>query len=205
MKWIWGSEGLGGRVSRDDMSKRGVGILISKAERTEETESPDSSDSSEPEAARGPSAEEGRVLAIDLGRRRIGLAVSDPLRLTAQGLPTMERRDKRQNLNYLKSLARRHGVSLVVVGNSINMDGSAGPQSAAARDFAGELEQHLELEVRLWDERLTSVEANRVLRESGLRPAERAKAVDQVAAVLLLQNFLEAQRAPEDSPSSNSE
>lgn len=148
------------------------------------------------------SGKEGRVLAIDLGAKRIGLAVSDPLRFTAQGLPTVERRNKRQDLNYLKSLARRQGVSLVVVGNPINMDGSAGPQSAAARNFAAALERHLELAVRLWDERLTSVEANRVLRESGLGPAQRSKAVDQVAAVLLLQNFLEAQRAPENpSPS----
>ena len=149
---------------------------------------------SEPLRPRTETGVPGRVLAIDLGERRMGLAMSDPLRLTAQGLPTAERRNRREDMNYLKSLARRNGVSVVVVGNPINMDGSVGPPSVAAREFASKLEKHLELEVRLWDERLTSVEANRVLRESGMRPQQRARSVDQVAAVLLLENFLEAQR-----------
>ena len=124
----------------------------------------------------------------------MGLAMSDPLRLTAQGLPTVERRNRREDMNYLKSLVRRHEVSVVIVGNPINMDGSSGPRSIAAGEFASKLEKHLELEVRLWDERLTSVEANRVLRDAGVPGAERAKSVDQVAAVLLLENFLEAHR-----------
>jgi len=149
---------------------------------------------SEPLRPRAETGVPGRVLAIDLGERRMGLAMSDPLRLTAQGLPTAERRNRREDMNYLKSLARRNEVSVVVVGNPINMDGSAGPQSVVAREFASKLEKHLGLEVRLWDERLTSVEANRVLRESGMRPQQRAGSVDQVAAVLLLENFLEAQR-----------
>ena len=134
----------------------------------------------------------GRILAIDLGDRRMGLAMSDPLRLTAQGLPTVERRNRREDMNYLKSLARRNDVSAIIVGNPINMDGTAGPQSIAASGFASRLGKHLALEVRLWDERLTSVQANRVLREAGLGPEQRAKAVDQVAAVLLLENFLES-------------
>lgn len=144
-------------------------------------------------------AREGRVLAIDLGLRRMGLAISDPLGFTAQGLPTVERRNKRQDMNYLKSLARKREVSLVVVGNPINMDGTVGPQSEAARQFAAALEEHLGLPVRLWDERLTSVEANRVLREAGLGPSGRAKAVDQVAASLLLQGYLDSCREPVNS------
>ena len=147
----------------------------------------------------------GRVLAIDLGERRMGLAVSDPLRITAQGLPTVERRNRREDMNYLKSLARRHEVSVIVVGNPINMDGSVGPQSEAAREFAAKLARHLGMDVRLWDERLTSVEANRVLRGAGLGPAGRAKSVDQVAAVLLLESFLEAHRAPESAASTFNE
>lgn len=146
----------------------------------------------------------GRILAIDLGDRRMGLAISDPLRLTAQGLPTVERRNRREDMNYLRSLARRKDVAMIIVGNPINMDGSSGPRSAAASEFASKLEKHLELEVRLWDERLTSVEANRVLREAGVAPEQRNKSVDQVAAVLLLENFLEAQRrAPSFDPSGN--
>jgi putative Holliday junction resolvase len=137
----------------------------------------------------------GRVLAIDLGERRMGLAMSDPLRITAQGLPTVERRNRREDMNYLKSLVRKNEVGLIVIGDPINMDGSSGPQSQAAREFATKLARHLERTVLVWDERLTSVQANRVLREGGLHHAERARSVDQVAAVLLLQNFLDAEHA----------
>lgn len=141
--------------------------------------------------------EEARVLAIDLGSQRIGLAVSDPLGLTAQGLPTLPRRNKRQDLNFLKSLARRYEVSLIVLGNPLRMDGSEGRQSEKAQQFAKELERHLNVAVRLWDERLTSVEATRVLRQSGVGPAKRGQAVDRLAAVLLLENFLDSQRRPQ--------
>src|ERR1051325_140719 len=129
-------------------------------------------------------ASTGRILAIDLGERRMGLAMSDPLRITAQGLPTVERRNPREDMNYLKSLMKRNEITTVVVGDPINMDGTVGPQAEAARAFAEKLSRHLEREVLLWDERLTSVEANRVLREGGLRHEARAKSVDQVAAVL---------------------
>ena len=146
-----------------------------------------------PPAEKSIEAASGRVLAIDLGERRMGLAVSDPLRITAQGLPTVERRNRREDMNYLKSLARKNEVGLIVIGDPINMDGSVGPQSQAAREFAAKLERHLDQAVLLWDERLTTVQANRVLREGGLRHEERSRSVDQVAAVLLLQNFLDSE------------
>ena len=101
----------------------------------------------------------GRILAIDFGERRLGLALSDPLGLTAQGLPTAERRNTREDLNFLHALTRRHKVSLIVVSNPLNMDGSEGPQSAKARAFAAEVARRVGVEVELWDERLTSVEA----------------------------------------------
>ncbi len=140
----------------------------------------------------------------------MGLAVSDPLGLTAQGLPTMARRNKKQDLNFLKSLVRKYGVSLIVLGNPLQMDGSEGAQSEKVQDFARQLEQHLldqnlGVTVRLWDERLTSVEATRVLRQSGAGTAERGKAVDQIAAVLLLENFLDSQRHSRLSASPDSE
>ena len=140
----------------------------------------------------------GRILAIDLGERRMGLALSDPLGLTAQGLPTAERRNKRQDLNFLEVLTRRHHVSRVLIGNPLNMDGSAGPQSAKARAFAEELARRLApkpVAVELWDERLTSVEADQVLDATGVEKAGRKGAVDQMAAALLLQSFLDARRA----------
>ena len=140
----------------------------------------------------------GRILAIDLGERRMGLALSDPLGLTAQGLPTAERRNKRQDLNFLEVLTRRHQVSHVLIGNPLNMDGSAGPQSAKARAFAEELARRLApkpVAVELWDERLTSVEADQVLDATGVEKEDRKGAVDQMAAALLLQSYLDARRA----------
>ena len=135
-----------------------------------------------------------RVLAIDLGDRRIGLALSDPLGLTAQGLPTAERRNKREDLNFLEVLTRRHHVSRVLVGNPLNMDGSTGPQSEKARLFAENLARRLPIPVELWDERLTSVEANQVLDAAGAQKRDRKGEVDRLAAQLILESFLDAQR-----------
>ncbi len=135
-----------------------------------------------------------RILAIDLGARRIGLAVSDPLEMTAQGLPTLERRNQQQVLAHLRTLVERYQVFLVLVGNPINMDGTESRQSEKARAFADDLERHLNLRTFLWDERLTTVEAQRVLDESGWQKNRRGEVVDRLAAVLLLQNFLDFRR-----------
>ena len=136
----------------------------------------------------------GRILAIDFGQRRLGLALSDPLGLTAQGLPTAERRNTREDLNFLQALTRRHKVSLIVVGNPLNMDGSEGPQSAKARAFAAEVARRVGVAVELWDERLTSVEANAMLDDSGVQKWKRRGRVDQLAATILLQSFLDDRR-----------
>ncbi len=138
---------------------------------------------------------QGRILALDLGRRRIGLAVSDELRLTAQGLETLERVNLRQDLARLTALAAERGVTLFLVGNPKHMNGAEGRQSEWVREFAGKLEGHTGLEVRLWDERLTTVEAGRVLRESGIGLEKRKRAVDRLAAVLLLESYLDSLRA----------
>ena len=135
-----------------------------------------------------------RVLAIDLGERRMGLAISDPLGIAAHGLPTAERRNRREDMNFLKSLVKKHEVSMILVGHPINMDGTAGPVAQAAEVFASKLAKHVDRDVKLWDERLTSVEANRILKESGRDTSGRAGNVDQVAAVLLLESYLESQR-----------
>ena len=137
----------------------------------------------------------GRILAIDLGARRIGLAVSDPLGWTAQGLPTLVRRNQRFDLDYLQSLVRQYDVALVLLGNPLNMDGSEGSQSARAREFAERLRRFLQIEVRLWDERLTTVEARLLLQESGMKRQRKGRQVDRLAAAILLQDFLETQRA----------
>ena len=134
----------------------------------------------------------GRILALDLGRKRIGMALSDPLGISAQGLPNLERRNKRTDLDALARLIESHGVSLVVVGDPLHMSGESGRQSAWAREFAEALAARTGLPVRLWDERLTTVEASRVLRESGIGIEKRARAIDRLSAVILLQSFLDA-------------
>ncbi|HUQ91880.1 MAG TPA: Holliday junction resolvase RuvX [Bryobacteraceae bacterium] len=133
-----------------------------------------------------------RILALDVGLRRIGLALSDPLGITAQGMETLQRRNLRTDLAILQRLAAEHEVSLFVVGDPLHMSGDASRQGALVREFAGQLEERCGLPVQLWDERLTTVEANRVLRSSGISQEKRAKAVDRLSAVLILQSYLDA-------------
>jgi putative Holliday junction resolvase len=137
----------------------------------------------------------GRILAIDYGSRRMGLAVSDPLGITAQGLETLERRNKRRDFAYLEKVLRKYEVQEIVLGYPLHMSGEAGAQSEKVAAFAEELRQKFNLPVYLWDERLTSAEANRVLREAEVSIQKRARAVDRMAAVLILQSFLQARSA----------
>ena len=133
-----------------------------------------------------------RILALDLGKRRIGLAISDPLGITAQGLPNLVRTTKRADLALLQQLIREREVALVLLGNPIGMRGAEGRQSGWVREFAEAIEKYTGLPVKLWDERLTSVEAGRVLRSSGISIEKRAAAIDRLSAVILLQSYLDA-------------
>jgi putative Holliday junction resolvase len=138
-----------------------------------------------------------RILAIDYGSRRMGLAVSDPLGITAQGLETLERKNKRRDFARLERVLREYQVAEIVLGNPLRMSGEQGVQSQKVADFAQELRERFQLTVHLWDERLTSAQANRVLREAELSIQKRAQAVDRMAAVLILQSFLQSRSAPE--------
>jgi putative Holliday junction resolvase len=133
-----------------------------------------------------------RILALDLGKRRIGLAISDPLRITAQGLPNLVRTRIRDDLDALEQLVKEREVGLVLLGNPINMKGAEGRQSGWVREFAIAMEKRTGVPVKLWDERLTSVEAGRVLRSSGISIEKRAAAVDKLSAVILLQSYLDS-------------
>jgi putative holliday junction resolvase len=136
-------------------------------------------------------AEKSRILAIDFGTRRLGLAVSDPLRLTAQGLPTRERTRLDDDLKYLRDLAERYGAGRVILGDPLGHDGGETAISARAHAFAEKLRRVLKCPVELRDERLTSAQANRVLRASGIGIEKRRRAADRVSAVLLLQGYLD--------------
>ena len=139
----------------------------------------------------------GRILALDVGKKRIGLALSDPLGITAQGLPTLQRTTIREDLTALADLVQAREVRLLLVGHPLNMSGTEGRQAVYTKEFADRLHARTHVEVRYWDERLTSVEAGRVLRSSGISIEKRAKAVDRLAAVLLLESFLDAGRSTE--------
>ena len=138
----------------------------------------------------GHTVESGRVLAVDLGERRIGLAVSDPLGLTAQGLPSVPR--NRDPVTIVLEACRENDVTTVVVGLPLNMDGSRGPGAEEAERFAGELGRRGGLKVVTVDERLSSVTAERVLIEGGVSRSKRRKKglIDRGAATVILQAYL---------------
>lgn len=134
----------------------------------------------------------GRILALDVGSKTIGRAVSDPLGITAQGLETIRRKNKRTDFEELARTIADYGVNEIVVGYPLRLSGAEGSQSLKMKDFAEDLKRRFGLPVHLWDERLTSAQANRVLREAELSIQRRARAVDRMAAVLILQSFMEA-------------
>lgn len=133
----------------------------------------------------------GRILAIDFGSKRIGLAVSDALGITAQGLPTLERVRREDDLRRIQERVEEYSAQRVIVGNPLGHGGGETAMSRRAANFAEDLRRRLSCPVELWDERLTSVEAHRSLREAGLSLSKRRAAVDRVAATLLLQSYLD--------------
>jgi putative Holliday junction resolvase len=133
-----------------------------------------------------------RALGIDFGERRIGVAVSDELGITTRPLSVIERTSRVEDIARIGEFASKRKVQLIVVGLPLNMDGSVGPAARRARRFAAALRRELGLEVELWDERLTTAEAERTLIASGQRRARRREVRDGVAASLILQSYLEA-------------
>jgi putative Holliday junction resolvase len=154
----------------------------------------------------------GRVLALDVGERRIGLAISDPDGRVAVPLETLKRRDEDADLRALADLVEREGVQVVVVGLPLSLDGSVGPQAERTQEFARRLAEAVARPVEMWDERLSTVAAERALsppvpsnrrgrRPSGTRerrrpPARLQEARDALAATLVLQAYLDSRRRP---------
>lgn len=133
-----------------------------------------------------------RVLALDFGKRRIGLALSDELGITAQGLETLQRTNNREDLHRLVQLIAEKNVSLILMGNPLHMSGAESRQAEYTRDFAERLKAASGVPIEFWDERLTTVAAQRVLKESGISIQKRALAVDRLAAVILLESYLDS-------------
>ena len=134
----------------------------------------------------------GRILALDLGKKRIGLAISDPLGITAQGLPTLQRTNIRGDMAALAQIVAERDVTLLLMGNPLHMSGDAGRQAAYVHEFAERLAVHTGVPLKYWDERLTTVEAHRVLRSSGIGIEKRARAIDKLSAVILLESYLDS-------------
>ena len=131
------------------------------------------------------------MLGLDVGSKTIGMAVSDLLGITAQGLTTMRRQNKRLDFGQLQKVIRAYNVTEIVVGYPLRMSGAEGIQSDKMKLFAEELHKKFNLPVHLCDERLTSAQANRVLRDSEMSIKRRGEVVDRLAAVLILQSWMD--------------
>lgn len=151
-------------------------------------------DAAEPSRVEARTSHPCRILAVDYGRKRIGLALSDELGLTAQPLLTLERINRREDLRQLRDICHRHSVGRILVGHPVHMSGAAGEMAEEAARFAARLHKEMNIEVELLDERLTSWEAEQTLAETrgGARPKGRPR--DDVAAAVLLREFLEQRR-----------
>lgn len=132
-----------------------------------------------------------RIMALDVGSKRIGVALSDPLKITAQGLQTFQRTTLEEDIKGLWQLIDEHEVSQLVVGLPKNMDGSIGFKAEEVQQFIADLTAERKMEVIWIDERLTTVSAERVLLEADVSRAKRKKVIDKMAAVVILQSYLD--------------
>ncbi len=134
-----------------------------------------------------------RIMGIDFGDRKIGIAVSDLLGWTAQGVETIVRQPGlEKDLDKIKAIAQKYEVEKIVVGLPRNMNGTIGPQGEKALAFAEKVRYHLELPVETWDERLTTAAAERLLISADVRRAKRRQVIDKMAAAIILQGYLDA-------------
>lgn len=133
-----------------------------------------------------------RILGIDIGTKRIGIAISDELGWTAQGIKTLHRSNGESDLGEIRDIAREYGVEKIVVGLPRNMNGSLGPQAEMTLGFAQELREILGVPIITWDERLSTVEATKMLIRADLSRKKRKRKVDMTAAILILQSYLDS-------------
>ena len=140
-----------------------------------------------------------RIMALDVGTKRIGVAVSDELSITAQGLETIERKGLDRDLDVIRNLARERLVSEIVVGLPLNMNGTPSAKTKEVIEFMDLLAKAVTLPVKMWDERLTSIEAERRLLEADMSRAKRKRLSDKLAAQIILQSYLDARKRQADA------
>lgn len=139
-----------------------------------------------------------RVLALDVGERRIGVALSDAHGILASPLTTLKAEPRARLFRQIADLVQQHAVDELVVGLPLTMSGEIGPQAQVVQDFVAELEQALGQSVKLFDERLTSVVAEQMLRDLGIKPEKRKARIDEIAASIILQDYLDSRRSPNE-------
>lgn len=133
-----------------------------------------------------------RILGLDLGDRTIGVAVSDPLGFTAQGITTIRRKSLQYDIDELKKICKEYNIEKVLLGYPKNMNGTEGPRCEVVKEFAEVIKEQLGLPIQFWDERLSTVAAHRAMLEADLSRAKRKKIVDKIAAVYILQGYLDS-------------
>ena len=141
-----------------------------------------------------------RVMALDVGDRKIGVSISDALLLTAQSRPTLRRKDLKSDIEAIRQLSVENEVHEIVIGQPLHMDGRESPQSQKVARFAEELKKALDLPIVFWDERLTSFEAEQHLQEMGLSWRQRRAQIDKIAAMIILQNYLDTRAYAKREP-----
>jgi len=138
-----------------------------------------------------------RILGLDIGSKRIGVAVSDELGFTAQGIETLICKSPEDDAEAIAKLAEKYSVEEIVIGIPYNMDGSEGPQAEKVRATIERIKKRAKIPMREWDERLSTMAAERVLLEADMSRSKRRKVIDKVAAVIILQGYLERKRLKE--------
>lgn len=133
-----------------------------------------------------------RILAIDFGEKRIGVAVSDPMKIIAQPLPTIESKSKKKMFRELLEIISRYDLSLIIVGMPYNLKGRIGRTGEKVEEFIGELQKKVAVPIKIWDERFTSLMAERTIHEMGKSPSRNKSKIDQISAQLILQNYLDS-------------
>lgn len=133
-----------------------------------------------------------RVLGLDIGDKTIGIAISDPLGYTAQGITTILRKSETMDIEELATICRKYSVDTIVSGLPKNMNNSLGPQGEKVIKLCEIIKQNIQIPIIMWDERLTTVAANRAMLEANLSRAKRKKIVDKVAATYILQGYLDS-------------
>lgn len=133
-----------------------------------------------------------RILGLDIGDKTIGVAISDPLGFTAQGITTVERKSKVKDVEELRKICEEYKVETILAGLPKNMNGTVGPQGEKVLKFCEFIKENINIEIKMWDERLTTVSAHKAMLEADLSRAKRKKIVDKVAATYILQGYLDS-------------